>query len=124
VGTDVWLAFLASPWRDDRAEAADLLYRHPDPAATPGLIAALADESEAVRWRAAAALGAVGPPAAAAVPALQQALGDYCDYVRARAAVALFRIDPAADRSLPPLPPGWDEMWRRERARLAAEGDG
>jgi hypothetical protein len=55
------------------------------------------------------------------VPALRAALNDYCDYIRVRAALALARVDPMADRTLPNLPTGYDELYRRERARWEAE---
>jgi HEAT repeat protein len=49
------------------------------------------------RWKAARALGQLGPAAVAAAPALVQALSDDNGHVRREAAIALGRIGPAAE---------------------------
>jgi HEAT repeat protein len=49
------------------------------------------------RWKAARALGQLGPAAVAAAPALAQALSDDNGHVRREAAIALGRIGPAAE---------------------------
>lgn len=62
-------------------------------AAVPSLIEALSDQDEDLRWRAATALGEIGPSAKDAVPALIEAKGDSSEWVRTRAAGSLEKIE-------------------------------
>jgi serine/threonine protein kinase/HEAT repeat protein len=67
------------------------------------LVAGLMDGDAAVRWRAAVALGEMGPAAEEAVRALVEAMEDAEDSVRWEAAKALGRIGPAARAAVPAL---------------------
>jgi hypothetical protein len=60
----------------------------------------LGDEDPELRWRAARALGAIGPDAADAVPDLTTALGDETPLVRAQAAYALGQMGEASKPSV------------------------
>jgi HEAT repeat protein len=55
------------------------------------------------RWRAARALGAMGPEAREAVPELSRALKDDDAMLRAEAAIALGHMGPAAQPAVPAL---------------------
>ncbi len=84
------------------ARAAFRVAALPESAAT--LAAALGDELDANRRRAAEGLGEMGAAAAAAVPALIEAMSrDASDTVRAAAALALGAIGPAARDAVPAL---------------------
>jgi serine/threonine protein kinase/HEAT repeat protein/Tfp pilus assembly protein PilZ len=61
------------------------------------------DDDQSVRWRAAAALGDMGPAAKEAIPALTGALEDKDNTVRCEAARALGRMDSAAKEAVPAL---------------------
>ena len=63
----------------------------------------LRDAAWEERWRAARALGLIGPGAAPAVPDLIAGLADPSDRVRREAARALGRIGPGAEAALPAL---------------------
>jgi len=120
------IARLRSRDPDTRYQAAGCLGDAGDPAAVGPLAALLTDPESGVRWKAAEALGKLGPPAVgplteslksesvdvrwmaavalgdigdpAAVPALMEALDDEDSYVRSRAALALSAIgEPARD---------------------------
>ena len=67
------------------------------------LVAAVGQGETGSRWRAAQALGAMGPAAGRAVPSLVGALGDRSSEVRWRAAEALGLIGPAALTAVPAL---------------------
>lgn len=69
----------------------------------PALAQVLGHESDSVRWRAAWALGEIGPPARKAVPALVLALVDKDYTVRNRAVEALGKIGPGAKMAVPAL---------------------
>ena len=79
----------------------------PAPAAIDPEVQRLAEavgQGEAIsRWRAAQALGAIGPAAGHAVPSLTAALGDRTAEVRWRAAEALGLIGPPARTAVPAL---------------------
>lgn len=66
------------------------------PAAIPALIEALEGKDRTARYRAAKALGRIGPRAASAVPALGRAMRDKDTQVSNQASYALARIGPAA----------------------------
>jgi HEAT repeat protein len=55
------------------------------------------------RWKAARALGRMGPQAAEATPALAEALADDNGHVRIEAAIALGKIGPEAEAAAPAL---------------------
>src|SRR5437870_5216055 len=74
-----------------------------DPATVPVLADLLGDDDQEVRWMAATALGAIGPPAETAVPALTRALGDPYYLVRWTSADALGYIGPGARSAVPAL---------------------
>ena len=59
--------------------------------------------SLSVRWKAAEALGNIGPEAKGAVPALTKALQDESCIVRMRAASALGRMGPEAKQAVDSL---------------------
>ena len=67
------------------------------------LIKALSDDVATVRWKAAEALGNMGPSAASAIPALTNALSDEVDTVRWKAAEALGKMGPSAASAIPAL---------------------
>ena len=88
-------------------------------AAVPALAAALRDRNDQVRWRAAEALGKLGPDAAAAVPALVDAL-DRSDMLAQEAAKALGRMGGAARPAVSALASALtrdDVYLRREAAK-------
>src|SRR5262249_55679894 len=104
------LALKEAALRDDdesvRAQAVQaLLQVGPQPATeVAGLIDALRDELEVVRFHAAMALGGVGHDARPAVPTLiHTALWDEDPAVRVAAAVALWRIDRKGPLVIPAL---------------------
>ena len=72
-------------------------------AAVSDLIGALSDEAGTVRWKAAEALGNMGPSAKSAIPALIKALSDEVDTVRWKAAEALGKMGPSAKSAIPAL---------------------
>jgi len=94
--TDELLEDLKSRQERDRIIAARLLPQRKGDAAqvVPGLIEALKDKVNDVRWSAAIGLGYFGEQAKDAIPALQTALKDRDARVREAAGVALSRIDP------------------------------
>jgi len=106
-------ADLRDPDPGARRAAARRLGASGDRAATPGLFAALADASEAVRWAAAQALHRLGLEAGD-VPRLEAALRSDDPYVRSFAAYSLGGLGAAAAPALPAL----IEAYRRE------EGEG
>lgn len=82
----------------------------PSPQAFPGtadlgslILSLTTDDNRSLRWRAAAALGEMGPAAKEAVPALIAALEDKDDTVRAEAARALGRMGPVAKEAVSAL---------------------
>jgi serine/threonine protein kinase/HEAT repeat protein/Tfp pilus assembly protein PilZ len=76
----------------------------PEAADVGSLILSLTtDDHPSVRWRAAAALGDLGPTATEAIPALTGALEDKDNTVRSEAARALGRMDSAAKEAVPAL---------------------
>ena len=83
-------------------DAADAIVKIGSPA-VPALIEALKDENRQVRWRAASALGEIGPEASPAVPSLIDTLQDEDGYVRRIAAYALGKIGSAAVTAVPQL---------------------
>ncbi len=71
-----------------------------DPASVAALVAALQGEGDAdYRWKAARALGHLGPQAKAAIPGLAAAVGDENGHVRREAVIALGRMGPDAGTS-------------------------
>jgi len=73
------------------------------PAAVPALIEVFKGGHGDVRWRAAVALGQLGPGAKTAMPALVEALKDTDIKVRQTAAIALGEIGPDAESAVPAL---------------------
>jgi HEAT repeat protein/lysophospholipase L1-like esterase len=91
----------------ERAEAAWQIGRRPPPPemASP-LLAALGDESEAVRAEASRALGALDDPSAEVLDALTRTLGDERQAVRWRAIEALVALHPDVEEVWPALQAG------------------
>lgn len=82
-----------APPEEEVAKGAPVASSRPTAA---GLLGALRDKDTFARWRAAVALGELGPEAAEATAALIEGLEDEDDNVRSAAAVALGKIGPAA----------------------------
>ena len=79
-----------------------MLWRNLGSAGVAGLIKALKSDDDDLRWRAAWALGQIGPAAKQAVPELQALLPDLNWHVREAAAKAIPLIDPTAKLKAPP----------------------
>ena len=95
---------LASDDRCKRSGASSILdqIKPPPPEAVPGLIGALKDESQAVRFSSARALGRYdGPEGEAAVPALIDATRDKDGWVRTQVAKSLARHGVGASEAVP-----------------------
>ena len=93
-------------------------------AVVPVLNDALKDENVDVRWRAANALGDIGPEAKDSVPALIDALKDKNSPVRGGAAFALGSIGPEAKDSVPALIDALKDSRVRSNAASALGGIG
>ncbi len=107
VANPVLIEALRFPVFEIRAEAAQRLgeigKEFQNREAVPHLATALNDPDESVRWRAAEALGAIGPLASQAVPALAAGLKDRDWAVRWNSAQALGQIGPLAKAAVPDL---------------------
>ncbi len=86
-----------------RVTAANTLGQIGDPAAVPGLLAALGDDNGAVRAAAASALGRIGEPSA--LPALAALRRDPQAPVRREAERSIRRLEQVARHRPPPPPP-------------------